>query len=54
MGRETTFKAVNLEYRGTVYQKHHHKMVGGGRRFISDTACPKVRGVSKGMEKPAK
>ncbi len=41
MGREITFKAVNLEYRGTVYQKHHNKMVGGGKRFISDTACPK-------------
>tara|TARA_R110002074_G_scaffold214111_1_gene383902 strand:+ start:48 stop:347 length:300 start_codon:yes stop_codon:yes gene_type:complete len=41
MGRETTFKPVDLDYRGTAYQKHHKKMVGGSKRFISDTACPK-------------
>lgn len=41
MGRETTFKPVDLEYRGTAYQKHHVRMVGGSKRFISDTACPK-------------
>tara|TARA_R110002124_G_scaffold46774_1_gene139964 strand:+ start:13259 stop:13576 length:318 start_codon:yes stop_codon:yes gene_type:complete len=41
MTKEATFKPIDFEHRGTRYQKHHHKMVGGSKRFISDTACPK-------------
>lgn len=41
MGREIQFNAVNFEYRGTAYQKHHKSMVGGSQRFVSDKPCPK-------------
>ena len=41
MGREKEFSPVDFEHRGTAYQKHHDRMVGGSRRFVSDTPCPK-------------
>lgn len=40
MSRTVKFTPADFQYRGTAYQKHHDRMVGGSRRFIANEPCP--------------
>ena len=40
MSRPVKFTPANLQHRGTAYQKHHERMIGGSRRFIANEPCP--------------
>lgn len=45
--KDKVFKPVDFSHRGTAYVKHHHKMLGGNKRFTTNTPCPKCGGYQR-------
>lgn len=45
--KDKVFKPVDFSHRGTAYVKHHHKMLGGNKRFTTNTSCPKCGGYQR-------
>ena len=42
--KDKVFKPVDFSHRGTTYVKHHSRMLGGHKRFTTNTPCPKCGG----------
>ncbi len=45
--KDQAFKPVDFEPRGTAYVKHHHKMMGNAKRYMTNTPCPKCGGYQR-------
>lgn len=42
--KDKVFKPVDFSHRGITYVKHHDRMLGGNKRFTTNTPCPKCGG----------
>ena len=51
---DKVFKPVDFESRGVTYVKHYSMMMGGSKRFTTNTPCPKCGGYQRQYSKGKK